>query len=72
MHVCGLGVEEGVGRQRVNIIVSGHQMPAGWGTKGIDEEWIEQLPLFIAEPTERRSLPLRKHTGLDSCRYVWI
>jgi len=52
--VCG-------GGQRVNIIVSGHQMPAGRGTKGIDGEWVEQLLLFIAEPTEKVSAIKEAH-----------
>lgn len=47
--------------QRVNIIVSGQQMPAGWGTKGTDEEWVEQLLLFIAEPTEKVSAIKEAH-----------
>lgn len=46
-------------------------MPAGRGTKGIDREWVEQLPLFIAEPTEK-VFAIKKHTGPDSCRYAWI
>ena len=46
-------------------------MPAGRGIKGIDREWAEQLLLFIAEPTER-VFAIKKHTGPDSCRYVWI
>lgn len=55
----------------MNITVDGHQMPAGRGTKGIDGEWVEQLLLFIAEPTEK-VFAIKKHTGPDSCRYVWI
>lgn len=46
-------------------------MPAGRGTKGIDMELVEQLPLFIAEPTEK-VFAIKKHTGPDSCRYAWI
>lgn len=53
----------------MNIIVGGHQMPAGRGTKGIDREWVEQLVLFMAEPTGK-VFAIKKHTGLDSCRYV--
>ncbi len=39
--------------------------------RGIDGEWVEQLLLFIAEPTEK-VFAIKKHTGPDSCRYVWI
>lgn len=46
-------------------------MPAGRGTKGIDREWVEQLLLFIAEPTEK-VFAIKKHTGPDSWRDAWI
>lgn len=55
----------------MHIIVGGHQMPAGRGTKGRDREWAEQLLLFIAEPTEKVSA-IKKCTGLDLERYKWI
>lgn len=41
-------------------------MPAGRGTKRTDREWVEQLLLFIAEPTE--VCAIKKHIALDS----WI
>lgn len=45
---------------------------ASWqGHKGNRGEWVEQLQLFIAEPTEK-VFSIKKHTGPDSCRYVWI
>lgn len=50
--------------QRVNIIVGGLQMPAGRGTKRTDREWVEQLLLFIAEPTE--VCAIRKHIGFST------
>lgn len=46
-------------------------MPAGRGTKGIEGEWVEQFLLFIFKPTEK-IFAIKKHTGLDSCRYMWI
>lgn len=46
-------------------------MPAGRGTKGIDGEWVEQFLLFIAEPTEK-IFAIKRHTGLNSRRYMWI
>lgn len=64
--VCVCGGGGMVTWQKVNIIVGGLQMPAGRGTKRTDREWVEQLLLFIAEPTE--VCAIKKHIALDS----WI
>lgn len=62
---AGIGIERAGKGGGVHIIVGGHQMPAGRGTKGIDREWVEQLLLFITEPTEK-VFGITKHTGLNS------
>lgn len=58
-------------RQKVNIIVGRHQMPAGRATKGIKGEWAEQFLLLIAKPT-KKIFGFKRHTGLNSYRYMWI
>lgn len=56
--------------QRLNITFDRHQMPAGTGRKGIEREWAEPFLPFIAEPTQK-IFGIRRHTGPDSCRYMW-
>lgn len=69
--VCVTVILRHDGRANGEYYCRRRQMPAGSSTKGKDREWIEQLLLFIAEPTEK-VFAIKTHTGPDSCRCVWI
>lgn len=56
--------------QRLNITFDRHQMPAGTGRKGIEGNGLNNSCYsFLSQ--HRRSLALGRHTGPDSCRFMW-